>query len=114
MARITIWLGQDIVTRVRLRGIDTPELKSRCGKEARLALEAKHVLTEFLAAGKVYLRDIGAGKYAGRVIAKAYVQSGSRRKAEDSGAMLLAGGYARPYRGGRRGGWCGSQRQAWN
>lgn len=107
VARIPVWLGQDIVTRVRLRGIDTPEMNGRCRKEVEKAGEARQVLREFLASGRVSLRDIGTGKYAGRVIARAYVRVPGEGAAQDAGAMLLAGGYARPYSGGRRRGWCG-------
>jgi micrococcal nuclease len=106
VARIPVWLGQDVVTHVRLRGIDTPELKGRCRAETDLAREAAQAVREFLHSGTVTLRDIGTGKYAGRVIARVYVTQPGR-SAEDAGAMLLAGGYARRYGGGRRSRWCG-------
>lgn len=106
VARIPVWLGQDVVTHVRLRGVDTPELNGRCRSEMDLAREATQAIREFLQSGTVTLRDVGAGKYAGRVIARVYV-SQPGRSAEDAGAMLLAGGYARRYSGGRRPGWCG-------
>lgn len=107
-ARIRIWLGQDITTRIRLRGIDAPELKARCAAEARLAREARLNLRQLLRSGPVEVVDIGPGKYAGRVIAALRVRehSGSGTRTTDAGQMLLAGGYARPYRRGRRGGWC--------
>ena len=117
VARVAVWLGQEVVTKVRLRGVDAPELNGRCEAENRLAREAKQVLDEFLAGGPVFLHDIGAGKYAGRVIARAYVAGRSRAQAnekpQEAGAMLLAGGYARPYRGGRRKGWCGRSAGIW-
>ncbi len=37
-ARVRIWPGQDVTTRVRLRGIDAPEMKSRCDDERVKAL----------------------------------------------------------------------------
>jgi endonuclease YncB( thermonuclease family) len=38
-ARVNLWPGLDVTTRVRLRGIDAPELKARCGEE-RIKAEA--------------------------------------------------------------------------
>jgi micrococcal nuclease len=105
-ARITVWLGQDIVTLVRLRGVDAPEMHGRCRQERARAHEAKRVLAEFLASGTLYLRDIGQGKYAGRTIAEVHVVAADGKFAGEAGAMLLAGGYARPYRGGHRNSWC--------
>ncbi len=118
VARVAVWLGQEVVTRVRLRGVDAPEMNGRCEAESRLAREAKQVLGEFLASGAVFLRDIGTGKYAGRVIARAYVAGRPggllNEKPLEAGAMLLAGGYARPYRGGRRNSWCGASVSSWH
>lgn len=105
-ARIAVWPGHEVVTLVRLRGIDTPEMKGRCRRENRLAREAKKTLSEILRSGAVSLRDIGTGKYAGRIIARVYVTPVRSTAAEDAGAMLLAGGYARRYTRGKRGGWC--------
>lgn len=106
VARIPVWIGQEVTTHVRLRGIDAPELKSRCAAEARLASEARQALQEILASGRIVLRDVGTGKFAGRVLARVYVTSRFDRNTDEAGAMLLAAGYARPYGGGRRGDWC--------
>lgn len=106
VARVPIWIGQDVTTHVRLRGIDAPELKGRCPAESRLAAEAQQVLTDILASGPVVLRDIGTDKYAGRVIARVFVTSRLDNTTEEAGRMLVASGYARPYRGGRRNQWC--------
>ncbi len=106
VARIPVWIGQEVTTHVRLRGIDAPEIKGRCAAETRLAQEAKQALADILASGRINLRDIGTGKYAGRVIARVFVTSKHDHNTEEAGAMLLAAGYARPYRGGRRDDWC--------
>ncbi|MCC2095562.1 MAG: thermonuclease family protein [Hyphomicrobiales bacterium] len=106
VARVPVWLGQDVITRVRLRGVDTPELKGRCARETAKAREAAQAAGEFLRSGPVMLTDIGTGKYAGRVIARVAVTRPDSRQTEDLGALLLAGGYARRYSGGRRGNWC--------
>ncbi len=42
--RVHIWLGQDISTRVRLAGIDAPELKGKCDREKDLARRARAYL----------------------------------------------------------------------
>jgi endonuclease YncB( thermonuclease family) len=42
-----------VTTRVRLRGIDAPELKARCEKEFRMAEAASDALRNLLAEGDV-------------------------------------------------------------
>lgn len=103
VVRARIWLGQVVSTKVRLAGIDAPELRGRCARERRMARAARSFVVRKLAAGNVTLRDIRFGKYAGRVLARVITAEG-----EDLGRALVAAGLARPYRGGRRGGWCQS------
>lgn len=103
VVRARIWLGQVVSTKVRLAGIDAPELRGRCARERRMARAARSFVVRKLAAGNVTLRDIRFGKYAGRVLARVITAEG-----EDLGQALVAAGLARPYRGGRRGGWCQS------
>jgi endonuclease YncB( thermonuclease family) len=95
-----VWLGQEIAIRVRLAGVDAPEITSDCARERRLARAAKRFL-KARAGTPVVLHDIRYGKYAGRVLARVESDAG-----EDLGAALLAAGYARVYRGGRRSPWC--------
>ena len=104
--RLRIWFGQEITTLVRLRNIDAPELKSRCAVEAQLAVQARQVLEDILRSGPVVLSDLALDKFAGRVVADVGILSAGENL-DDAGALMLAGGYARPYRGGRRQGWCG-------
>jgi endonuclease YncB( thermonuclease family) len=99
--RARIWLGQDIVTRVRLAGIDTPEARSDCSRERRLAAAATAFVQAQVEAPGVRLRDITYGKYAGRVLARVETAQG-----QDLGAALVRAGLARPYAGGRRAPWC--------
>jgi endonuclease YncB( thermonuclease family) len=96
-----IWLGQVISTKVRLAGVDTPELRGRCHREERMAEAARDFVTRKLSDRRVTLRDIRYGKYAGRVLARVITARG-----EDLGKALIAAGLARPYRGRRRGSWC--------
>jgi endonuclease YncB( thermonuclease family) len=101
-ARVRIWPGMDVTTRVRLRGIDAPELHARCAAERARALAARDALARLLAAGGVGVSDVGQDKYGGRVDA-----SVSTANTHDVSQAMLAGGYARAYRGGRRRSWCG-------
>lgn len=101
-----IWFGQDITVAVRLRDVDAPEMKGQCPGESRLGAEARETLEEILQTGKVTLSNLSLDKYAGRVVANVGI-SAQNAAVEDVGSLLLAGGYARPYRGGRRQGWCG-------
>ncbi|NEW88150.1 nuclease [Rhodopseudomonas sp. WA056] len=100
-ARVFLWPGQALRTRVRLRGIDAPELKAQCAQEARMATAAAEALRRLLAEGEVTIYNIGPDKYQGRVVANV----ATKRTANVSSA-LLDGGYARTYGGGHRNGWC--------
>lgn len=104
-ARLRIWFGQEVVTLVRLRNIDAPELQARCAVETKRAQEARATLEAILRSGEVTLVDLSLDKYAGRVVASAFVVSPDGHK-DDVGTLMMAGGYARAYGGGRRPGWC--------
>ena len=101
-ARVHIWPGLAVTTRVRLRGIDAPELKARCGDEYAKAQSAREALIALLAQGGVRIADIGSDKYEGRVVANA-----STRTTPNVSRALLEAGLVRNYDGGRRGDWCG-------
>jgi endonuclease YncB( thermonuclease family) len=100
--RVHVWIGQEIRTLVRLRGIDTPELQGRCPSERRAAEVARDRLQALLAAGPVRLASPSADKYFGRVLAELKLGDG-----RDAAAVLLAENLARPYHGTARQGWCG-------
>jgi endonuclease YncB( thermonuclease family) len=100
-ARVRVWPGLDITTRVRLRGIDAPELHARCHDERMKAEAARDVLSSLLSAGGVGITHVGLDKYGGRVLADA-----STRLAASVSETMLAGGHVRRYAGGHRAGWC--------
>ena len=100
-ARVHLWPGLDVTTRVRLRGIDTPELKARCMEERIKAEAARDALRSILEQGEVGIMRVMLDKYGGRVIADA-----STRATSDVSSALLAGGHARRYAGSRRETWC--------
>ena len=90
--------------RVRLRGLDTPESRTRNLKEKKLGLAAKQRLKELIAsAGKVGKRkDIilqthrdGKGKF-GRILGELYVNGKSVN------VTLIEEGHARDYWGGAK------------
>ncbi len=99
--RVTVWLGQEITTIVRLVGLDTPELKARCVREKDLALAAKTRLEQLLGGKSIEIYNIQADKYGGRVLAQ--LRAGDQK---DVAQTLIAENLARPYAGKKRGGWC--------
>jgi micrococcal nuclease len=98
---VHVWPGLDVTTKVRLRGIDAPELKARCPAERTKAEAARDALMDILAQGAVGVYGISIDKYGGRVVADAATRSTASVSAE-----LLKRGHARFYAGGRRDGWC--------
>jgi endonuclease YncB( thermonuclease family) len=100
-ARVHLWPGLDLTTRVRLRGIDAPELKASCPQELQMAEAAGNALRGLLDEGEVTIYNIGPDKFNGRVVADA-----ATRRTDSIAAALLAAGHARSYRGGHRIGWC--------
>ena len=100
-ARVRVWPGLDVDTKVRLRNIDAPELHAHCADELARAQAARAALATMLAAGGVTISQVGIDKYGGRV--DALVATGD---IADVSVALLNGGFARSYHGGRRGSWC--------
>jgi endonuclease YncB( thermonuclease family) len=86
---------------VRIRGVDAPEMKSRCPTEHAAALAARDVLSRLLGGGSVSIFNIAGAKYYGRVLADVVTGSGA-----NVAPALLSAAVVRPYHGGRRAGWC--------
>ncbi len=100
-ARVRLWPGLEMTTKVRLRGIDAPELKGRCDEERAKAVAARDALQAMLGQGDVGISAVALDKYGGRIIADA-----STRATPDIAAALLGAGLARGYGGARRESWC--------
>jgi endonuclease YncB( thermonuclease family) len=98
--RAEVWLGIELTSHVRIRGIDAPELHSSCAAERTMAEAARDRLTT-LVGDSVRLSRIEQDKYGGRVDADVVNAAGTDLK-----AAMLAAGLARPYDGGTRGDWC--------
>ena len=101
-AEADVWPGHTIETRVRISGVDTPEVggRSKCDREQQAGVRARTRLSELLNAGDVLLKEVRNDKYAGRVLAR--VVAGGL----DVANVLLAEGLAREYHGGKRFEWC--------
>jgi endonuclease YncB( thermonuclease family) len=100
-ARLQTWPGQEVVTLVRLRGIDTPELAGACAQEQSRAVEARDALVALVGDRPVTVTDVGPDKFYGRVVARLLTADGT-----DAGQALLDRGLARFYARGQREGWC--------
>jgi len=100
--RAQVWIDLELETLVRLRGIDTPELRGKCEAEKAQARAAKDALARLAADGPVALTQVEYEKYAGRVLADIAGSSG-----QDLAQAMIAAGHARAYAGGERQGWCG-------
>lgn len=107
LARVHQQGGRDLVARVRLRGIDAPEMKASCQDELNKAEVAADALRGLLGQGGVTLSNLGTDKY-GRVLADV-----ATRQTANVSAALLAGGYVRSYNGGHRDGWCARSWRFW-
>jgi len=107
LARVHQRDGRDLVARIRLRGIDAPEMKASCQDELDKAEAASDALRNLLGQGGVTIYNLGEDKY-GRVLADV-----ATRRTANVSAALLAGGYARSYNGGHRDGWCARGWRFW-
>jgi micrococcal nuclease len=95
-----VWLGLNLTTAVRVRGIDTPEVRGACQREKDMAARATRRLNELTSAG-VTIANVSDDKYFGRVIADVTAANGT-----DVRTAMIASGLARPYDGGTRQPWC--------
>lgn len=98
-----VWPGHRVRVTVRIRGIDAPELNSRCVAERDRAKLARDLLRGRLGGGTtVRLTNIGGDKYHGRVLADVETADGG-----DLARLMLRTETVRPYQGGKRAPWCG-------
>lgn len=100
-ARVALWPGLELNTRVRLRGIDAPELHANCDAEFRKADASTKALRIVLGEGGVAIYNIGPDKYGGRVVADV-----ATKRTPNVSSALVAAGHARVYLRGRRESWC--------
>jgi endonuclease YncB( thermonuclease family) len=101
LAEAHIWPGQSVRVNIRVRGIDAPEMKSRCESERVAALHARAVLAELIGGGAISISNIGGAKYYGRVLADVVTQEGAAVS-----KIMIERNIVRPYGGGKRRSWC--------
>jgi endonuclease YncB( thermonuclease family) len=102
VAEAHVWPGETVRVSIRIRGIDAPELHSRCPAEKAAAEKARDALASLLGSEPVLISNIGGGKYYGRVLADVETSSG-----DAVGPALLREALVRPYYGGHRRPYCG-------
>ena len=95
IAGATFWVSGE---KVRLEGIDAPEIKGACAYERDLAQRATRRLSELLSGQNFALQRSGTDRY-GRTLARAQTPMG------EAGDILIREGLARPWRG-RKEQWC--------
>lgn len=99
-AVVELWPSLQARSTVRLRGIDTPELRGSTACERALAQRARDYLAT-LALGPAQVDQVEIDKYGGRVVGAV------EAKGVDLASAMKAAGVARAYDGGRREPWCG-------
>jgi len=85
---------------IRVRGVDTSELKAKCTAERLGALKAKAYSETALLGSSPTLRDIAWDKFGGRIDATVILGD------HDLAELLVQAGLGRRYDGGKRQGWC--------
>jgi len=113
-ARILVFPEVEVHTKIRINGVDAPELHPRIptylDKQKREALKqceksaaqkAKLFVENTLSSAKsIQVAEVSFGKYAGRYLATILVDENSLTN------LLLQSGNGREYHGGRRTPWC--------
>ena len=109
--KIKLWNDLEKTARLRIRGIDAPELRGKCRQEKILAAQARDHLRAFLGIqkargqkkkqkAKVFLHNIQPGKYH-REVADVFTAQGQNVADE-----LVRAKLARRYLSGKRASWC--------
>ena len=98
-------LSQNRIETIRLITVDAPELppRARCPAEKAGAIAATRALQALIPPGSAVKIHVNHGRPRdryGRLLADVMTPKG------DAGEFLLRHGLARPYRGGKRKGWC--------
>ncbi len=102
LADAQVWPGQTVRVNIRIRGIDAPEMKARCGAERVAAIRARDELAALLSGEAVAISNVAGAKYYGRVLADV-----SNADGVEIASVMVDRKLVRRYAGGRRAGWCG-------
>ena len=91
-------VGKNI--RIRIKGIDAPEIKGKCQKEIDLAIMARDYLRNAInQSSQIELRNIERGKYF-RIVGELYIDG------ENISKGLIKEKLAYIYHGGKKRSWC--------
>ena len=91
-------VGKNI--RIRIKGIDAPEIKGKCQKEIDLAVMARDYLRNAInKSNQIELRNIERGKYF-RIVGELYIDG------ENISKGLIKEKLAYIYHGGKKRSWC--------
>ena len=91
-------IGKNI--RIRLKGIDAPEIKGKCQREIDLAIMARDYLRNAInQSSQIELRNIQRGKYF-RIVGELYIDG------ENMSNNLIRRKLAYHYNGGKKRSWC--------
>jgi micrococcal nuclease len=99
---IDLWPSLRARSLVRLKGLDTPELRGPAC-ERSLAQRARDYLAT-LAIGAAQVDLVEPDKFGGRIDARVTARG------VDLVSAMIEGGHGRPYDGGKRGPWCTAAR----
>ena len=97
-----VWPNLAWTGAVRVRGVDTPEIRGRCPGERERAIAARDFTRGLTLGVRVALEDVENDLYGGRVLATVRLPDGT-----DLAARLIGAGLGLPYGGGTRPDWCG-------
>jgi len=101
--RVNIDSFPDIVgknIRIRIKGIDAPEIKGKCQREIDLAIMARDYLRNAInQSSQIELRNIERGKYF-RIVGELYIDG------ENISNNLIKRKLAYHYNGGKKRSWC--------
>lgn len=101
-AKVKLENDASVSVRVRILGIDAPELSGECDKETEWAHRSRNRLVELLPENsEIYLVNVKDDKYLGRIDANVKLSDG-----RDVGEIMLRENMAIPYSGGKRQPWC--------
>ena len=88
---------------LRLRGVDTPEIRGKCDEEKALAIKARDFVRDLLTnAERMILQNIEPGTFF-RIVADVSVDG------VDLAKTLIQNKLARRYDGGKKESWCDSR-----
>ena len=100
------WPGFTWTGGVRVRGIDTPEIRGECESESDLAIVVRDHVRDLLLDESILMCGVSEDKYGGRVLGWVFYKDefGEVQSLADD---LLQLNYAQEYDGGTKPGWCG-------